>query len=310
MTIVNFLRKGWIAAVIIGAAVALQGCLDTDNGPDYDPYEYLSKDVEAIQNYLEANNIDAEMDSMTGIFVQYHTKGNGYRTINGVEIEANYQGLTLEGTEFANTFSGTTPRIKLGRDGNPASYTGGLNIGITRMNEGDSATIYVPSPYAFQDAGFQNVPPNTVVMYNVKFEDILLLSEDLAKIDDYIAEKSFASEIDTVYGIRYVIHQNGNPNLPITLGDYVSMDYTGVLLDDTQFDSSVGKSPLQIYLGQQDYRLIIGFEMGLTNLHDKDSASIFIPSIYAYGSTGSGSTIPANAPLVFGLDILNVIQSN
>ena len=66
----------------------MQGCLNTDEPSGYDPYEFLNKDIESIQAYLEDNNIDAEMDSSTGIFVQYHSKGDGYRTLNGVEIEA------------------------------------------------------------------------------------------------------------------------------------------------------------------------------------------------------------------------------
>jgi FKBP-type peptidyl-prolyl cis-trans isomerase len=304
----NFVRNGWTAAKFAGVVLLLQGCLGTDSGPSYDPLEYWSKDIETIQTFLDENNIDAEYDSINGIFIKYHNKGEGYQTLNGIEIEANWQGLTLDGTEFVNTFSGLPERVTLGRDVNHSSFTGGLNIGLTRMNEGDSATIYIPSPYGFQDVGYQNVPPNTVIMYNVKFEDILLLSEDLEKIDQYIDAKSWTSEIDSVYGLRYVVHQPGDQDLPIEFEDYVSLHYTGLLLDETEFDSSPVNSPMQFYLGDQNFRLIIGFEIGLTHLHNKDSATIFIPSIYAYGKEGSGETIPANAPLIFGIDVLNVIE--
>ncbi len=304
----KFVRNGWTVALSIGVVVLLQGCLNPDDTPDYNPYDYLENDIETIQTYLEENNIDAEMDSSTGIFIKYHNTGDGYRTLNGVEIEAHWQGLTLEGTEFVNTYSGLPERVTLGRDGNHSSFTGGLNFGLINMNEGDSATIYLPSPYGFQDVGYQNVPPNTVIMYNVKFEDILLLSEDLNKIDQYIDAKSWTPEIDSIYGLRYVLHQPGDQDLPIEFGDYVSLHYTGLLLDETEFDSSPVNSPMQLYLGEDGYRMIIGFEIGLTHLHNQDSATIFIPSIYAYGENGSGEVIPSNAPLIFGLDILNVIE--
>jgi FKBP-type peptidyl-prolyl cis-trans isomerase len=304
----NFVRRGWVAARLTGIILLLQGCLGTDNTPDYDPYEYLEKDIETIRVYLDENNIDAELDSLTGIYIEYHTKGEGYRTLNGIEIEAHWQGLTLEGTEFVNNFSGAPERVILGRDGNHPSFTGGLNISLTKMSEGDSATIYVPSPYGFQDMGYQNVPPNTVIIYNVKFKDILLLSEDLGKIDQYIDAKSWTPEIDSIYGLRYVIHQPGDQQVPIELGDYISLDYTGLLLDDTEFDSSTKTAPLQLYLGQEGYRMIIGFEIGLTYLHDKDSATIFLPSIYAYGENGSGEVIPSNASLVFGINVRNVTK--
>ena len=53
--------------------------------------------------------------------------------------------------------------------------------------------------------------------------------------------------------------------------------------------------------------LILGFENGVGQLHENDSATIFIPPAYGYQDriTGDGD-IPPNSALVFGLEILRI----
>ncbi|MCL4152619.1 UNVERIFIED_CONTAM: hypothetical protein GTU68_011820 [Idotea baltica] len=108
------------------------------------------------------------------------------------------------------------------------------------------------------------------------------------------------SEIDPVYGTRFAIHRQGSGNNPES-GSSVSLQYQGELLDGSVFDSSYESNiPLSFTMGQGE--LIPGFEMGVSNLHLDDSATIFVPSIYGYGAQAAGD-IPANSVLVFGLDI-------
>lgn len=298
--------RSWLVVSLIGLAIVFQSCMK-DDGYSYNDivYEILAEDIATIQEYLEANNIDAEMDSATGVFYTIHKEGDGYKTINGVKIEAHYQGETLDGVEFVNTYSGLSERITLGTaEGNPATFNGGLNTGLLNMNEGDSATIYVPSPFGFQDQVYNNVPANSILVYKVKFEDILLLSEELEKIDQYIQDSSMTAQIEPEYGTRYVIHRAGNSVSPEN-GAYITTQYQGELLDGTVFDTSYDNNiPLDFTYGQGE--LIPGFEMGISQLHENDSATIFIPSIYGYGEDGAGDLVPGNAVLIFGLDITRI----
>lgn len=301
--------RSWLVILLVGVSVFLQSCMKSDGGDVYDAYAVWQEDIVKIQDYLEANQIDAEMDSVSGVFYTIHKRGDGYKTINGVEIEAHFQGETLDGDEFVNTYGGLPERIMLGQtDGNHETFNGGLNIGLLSMNEGDSASIYVPSFYGFQNVAYQNLPPNTVLVYHVKFEDILLLSEELEKIDQYIVDKNMTVSIDSVYGSRYAIHRVGN-NISPKVGAAVSTQYQGELLDGTVFDSSYDSNiPLQFTYGNGE--LITGFEMGVAHLHENDSATIFIPSIYGYGENSPSDKIPANSTLVFGLDIVRVSNTN
>lgn len=301
-------KKGWLVVLIVGVAMVLQGCFKEDDV--YDPNEFFEADMEAIKNYIVANNLDVEFDTANSIYYQIHKEGSGYKAIRGREADIHYQGETLDGREFANSFDGVPERIYLGLtrenpSANPASYVWGLDewLLFTRK-EGDSITIFLPSSYAFQDAGYSVVSPNEPVKYLVKFEDILQLSEDLEKIDQYIADKNWTSEIESTYGTRTVIHTAGDPDIGVDFGDYISINYQGNLMNDTIFDSNFGEPAWNFTLGEQN--LIIGFELGLNELHEKDSATFFVPSIYGYGKDGSPPTIPANAPLGFTIKVLDV----
>ncbi len=66
-----------------------------------------------------------------------------------------------------------------------------------------------------------------------------------------------------------------------TSGNTVKVHYTGTLSDGTQFDSSVGREPLEVTLGQN--QVIPGFEQGLEGMAVGETKSIHIPSEEAYG---------------------------
>ena len=298
-------KGSWLLGILAVVGFLVQGCADDDA---YDGFDTLVKDIATIREYLDDNGIDAEMDSVTGIFIETHREGDGYRTLSGIDLTLNFKGWTLDGAEFVDNFSQIPIEITLG---DPSTYpdgqTPGVAIGLSLMNEGDSATIYVPSPYGYQNNAYENVPPNSILVYNIKFEDIVRLSEDYEKIDQYILDNNMLADIEPNYGIRYAIHREGSQVSPVP-GATISTHYVGQLLDGTVFDSSYDTGfPLNFTFGNGE--LIVGFELGISQLHEDDSASIFIPSIYGYGENAQGD-IPANSVLIFGLDILSVSNPN
>jgi peptidylprolyl isomerase len=91
-------------------------------------------------------------------------------------------------------------------------------------------------------------------------------------------------------------------------GATITTESVGELLDGTVFDSSYDTGfPLNFTFGNSG--LIVGFELGISQLHEEDSATIFIPSIYGYGSVEKDE-IPVNSVLIFGLDILSISNPN
>jgi FKBP-type peptidyl-prolyl cis-trans isomerase FkpA len=93
-------------------------------------------------------------------------------------------------------------------------------------------------------------------------------------------------------------------------GNAVTVHYTGWLYSQTaadnkgqQFDSSVGRPPLDFVIGAG--RLIRGFEQGVVGMRVGGLRRVVIPPDLGYGSTGNGP-IPPNATLIFEIELLSV----
>jgi peptidylprolyl isomerase len=89
-------------------------------------------------------------------------------------------------------------------------------------------------------------------------------------------------------------------------GDPVTVNYVGVLYHGgAEFDSSWKRSePFAFTLGKG--QVIKGWDQGVAGMKVGGRRELIIPSELAYGKTGSPPTIPANAPLVFVVDLLGV----
>jgi FKBP-type peptidyl-prolyl cis-trans isomerase len=89
----------------------------------------------------------------------------------------------------------------------------------------------------------------------------------------------------------------------VAAGDVVTVHYRGTLLDGTQFDSSIGGTPLTFRVGGGS--LIPGFEQGMIGMRVGGKRRLTIPPALAYGASGRGS-IPPNATIRFEIDLLSI----
>ncbi len=109
--------------------------------------------------------------------------------------------------------------------------------------------------------------------------------------------------VKTASGLQIKDVQPGSGNAAKS-GDTVLVHYTGWLTNGTQFDSSVGKQPFSVKIGAGN--VIKGWDEGLVGMKVGGRRILVIPPELGYGSTGSGSTIPANATLVFELVLVSI----
>ena len=121
-------------------------------------------------------------------------------------------------------------------------------------------------------------------------------------IEEFLAENNMVAQ-KTESGLRYVITQEGTGEKPQS-GDMVQVHYRGTLLDDTEFDSSIGKDPLEFALGVG--RVIKGWDEGIALLNVGSKATLVIPSALGYGPRGAGGRIPPNAILKFEVELVGV----
>jgi len=86
-------------------------------------------------------------------------------------------------------------------------------------------------------------------------------------------------------------------------GTVVSAHYTGTLEDGTKFDSSVDRGqPFTFTIGQG--QVIRGWDEGFASMYVGEKATFTIRSDYGYGEAGSPPKIPANATLIFDVELL------
>ena len=96
--------------------------------------------------------------------------------------------------------------------------------------------------------------------------------------------------------------------LPI---DSPSVKYKGYLMSDnskifdTNMDSSKGHTePYEVAVGRGG--VIVGWTEGLPYFGKGAKGKIFIPSYLAWGPQGSPPDIPANANVIFDIEILDI----
>ena len=83
------------------------------------------------------------------------------------------------------------------------------------------------------------------------------------------------------------------------------LNYTGMLTDGVQFDSSHDRQePFSFNLGAG--KVIKGWDEGVGKLRVGDHAILVIPGKLAYGPTGVPNVIPPDATLIFLIQVVDV----
>ncbi len=100
--------------------------------------------------------------------------------------------------------------------------------------------------------------------------------------------------------LRYIDIKTGD-GAAAKAGQQYSVNYTGWLRDGTEFDSSIGKKPLDFVQGRRD--VIAGFDNGFEGMKVGGKRRVFIPYQLAYGELGRG-TIPPKAELIFDVELV------
>jgi FKBP-type peptidyl-prolyl cis-trans isomerase len=114
----------------------------------------------------------------------------------------------------------------------------------------------------------------------------------------------------TASGLEYVDEKEGTGETPKT-GQTVLVHYTGWLWENNtkgkKFDSSKDRNaPFVFPVGEG--RVIKGWDEGVATMKVGGIRNLLIPPSLAYGERGAGGVIPANATLLFEVELLGVMK--
>lgn len=113
----------------------------------------------------------------------------------------------------------------------------------------------------------------------------------------------------TSSGLEYEIMQEGMGASPKP-GNMVTVHYTGWLNKNGQpsgqpFDSSHNRrQPFTFQIGVG--MVIKGWDEGVMTMKIGEKRRLYIPSNLGYGARGAGSIIPANADLIFDVELISI----
>lgn len=122
------------------------------------------------------------------------------------------------------------------------------------------------------------------------------LASDVASIDSFLA----VNDIDAVKdpsGVRYVINDIGD-GVSFVGTDDIFVTYNGTLFNGSEFDNVANR---QIFLNDV---AIEGWKIGLPNVNEGGSITLYIPSVLAFGAfTAQG--LPANSNIIYNISVYN-----
>ncbi len=131
------------------------------------------------------------------------------------------------------------------------------------------------------------------------------ISEENAKAGKAFLEENAKRPGVTVLpsGLQYEVLTAGTGRKPKAT-DRVQCHYHGTMIDGQVFDSSIQRGTPAVFGVNQ---VIPGWVEALQLMPEGSRWKLYIPSELAYGEQGAGGSIPANATLIFEVELIKVI---
>lgn len=305
--------------------------VEIEAGDKTEAYEMI--DVNAgdqtmiIEKYLKDNGIKYNT-SPDGVIYSVDNAGDAAaKPVAGDFVKVHYTGkLMSDGSTFDSSVDKDIPfAFPVGQ----GRVIPGWDKGIPLFGKGGKGTLYLPAAMAYGQRDIPSIPANSILVFDIEVLDILdeagyntYMQEaqgkymewakgeevkQLVKDKEILADHAKANKLDikfTESGLGYIIDEPGTGKQAVA-GVDVLVHYTGTLLNGKKFDSSVDRGePFSFPLGQG--RVIKGWDEGIQLFKEGGKGKLFIPSSLGYGARGAGADIPANACLIFDVELVKV----
>jgi FKBP-type peptidyl-prolyl cis-trans isomerase FkpA len=307
MNLSRFLLSGLTMLTLF----ATTSCLKDDSE------ERRAAEKKTLANYIMSNNITVQ-PTETGLYYIETLAGTGDSAKLDTWMEINYtcrlvsdnsvvmtsdKQLAKDNNIFENIYYGPT-RLILGR----ISYKG-LNEGLAKMREGGKARLIFPSDLGLGSASSSAIPSYSSLIFDVELLKVIpdMRAYETGLMTSFLNANDFDPD-STATGIYFKQTKEGTGDLPDD-NDFVTVTYSGRLLNGNEFDASTKSFNLTIGSGQ----VIPGFEEGVKLIKKDGAGTIVIPYYYGYGETGRydayyRTVIPPFSTLVFDISVTGITK--
>lgn len=203
-------------------------------------------------------------------------------------------------------------------------FEGDVFEGLAMMHAGDSAAFITDTKSTFDNFFRSPMPENVsetdILRFDIRVVDFIteeefdvrmierlkaFYPEETEKAANELSEYLKTNNINiapTASGLYVDIHEEGNGETP-SKGDIVKVHYTGKLLNDTIFDSSIERDePIEIPIGIG--AVIKGWDEGIMMLSKGAKATLYIPYYLGYMDRPAGMITPFSN-LVFDVELID-----
>jgi len=286
---------------------------------------YLSLSLLVLMTACDDGNT---LKTKSGLKVKILRKGDGTPAFKNGIAQLNLKYATEDGRILFNTElrGGSVPIQMTEQD------KGLLDEVVDILNVGDSVSFEFPAEDLFEKTYGITLPDSiergTKLKFNLCLSNTLSMTAYEGLIEEQRAkqletwkreeEKQFKDDVSAIddhlnkagreyqklkSGVRVVIKKKGKGKIPKT-GEQVLVYYVGRYFTNGEVFDQSDKSaePFGFSLGSG---VIDGWSKGFAALHAGSSATLYIPSLLAYGP-GGYREIPPNAILVFDVDFIGI----
>lgn len=213
---------------------------------------------------------------------------------SNVTVTATVKATPAKGNTVAGTveFLDGGQSISIDSNGDPLTLPLGTNGKISyTFGVGNVALLHGKNPISAEFVSSNSLPGSTSRTVNVN-----------------ITVPKFKSTSD---GLEIVTVKKGTGKTGVAAGQTANVLYTGLLDSNGMiFDYSnahgTSSGPFGFVVENNPEQVISGFDEGTVGMKVGETRVLVIPSALAYGSEGSGTTIPPNADLIFIIKLVSI----
>ena len=192
---------------------------------------------------------------------------------------------------------------------------------LMNANEGDSVNLLIATSEFFKQQFFTKRIPSFVkndsivkvnfkikTLFNTTKVDSLLTAWALNEtqlIKNYLTENNIQSFYKDSLNVVWLNGKPNHENVGALKNKTISMTYKGYLLSGKQFDES--PENWQVNTATPD-QMIKGLNYVIKFLNTGENTKIILPSYLAFGELGTGNIIPPYTPLLYEINIKNIVN--